>query len=139
MKVQTRVPGTVLTRAELDVIKADLAAINVDLIENSTSIKFTAQATGNHQIHLAPNPTWYEYLHEYYHLQHLKGVNYSAFVRTSKTLKEQYVYDQLRLDLAWKTKMSQIERDHAFNYINRCPNGNPLSTPSRSFPAPDIP
>ncbi len=52
-----RVPGTVLTQTELVQIKADLIAI-----------------TGNHQMFLAPDPTWYEYLHEYYHVQHLKGV-----------------------------------------------------------------
>jgi hypothetical protein len=134
-----RVLGTLLTRAELDVIKADLATMNVDLIENGAANKFTARAIGRHQLHLAPSPTWYEYMHEYYHLQHLNGVGYSDFLRTSETLREQYVYDQLRLDAVWMTKMSQLERDSAFTYINSFPNGNPLSVPSWSFPAPDLP
>jgi len=123
----------------LDAIKIDLDAMNVDLIENSSTIKFTAQSIGRHQLHLTLDPTWYEYMHEFYHLQHLKGVGYLQFSKTSEGLREQYVYDQLRLDPAWTTKMSQQERDSAFNYINSFPNGNCLSTPSTSFPAPDLP
>ncbi len=134
---QPRVPGRPLTPAELNDIRNMLDGMNVDLVENSKSIKFTAQSMGRHKFHLAPNPTEYEYWHERFHLEHLKGVGYADFSRTSEKLREQYVYDQLRLSPIWN-KMRQDERDSAFNYILNV-GGNPMSTPNPNFPAPDLP
>ena len=51
-----------------------LDGMNIDLIKNSTVIKFTAEQVGRHKFFLAPNPTEYEVMHEFFHTQHLKGV-----------------------------------------------------------------
>jgi hypothetical protein len=112
---------------------------NVDLILDSTETKFTAKAFGRHELHLRSNPTFYEVYHELQHYRHLKGVGYRAFEKTSETLREQFVYDQLRRSKnLWNNIFNQAERDSAFIYILH-KRGNPFSTPMSGFPTPDLP
>ncbi len=66
-------------------------------------------------------------------------VGYADYIKTSDSLQEQYVYDQLRLDVRWTTTISNDERDDAFLYLLKYPKGNPMSTPTSSFPKPDLP
>ena len=54
--------------------------------------------------------------------------------QTSETVREQYVYDQLRLSTnLWRKVLSQAERDHAFLYL-LLKNGNPMAAPRRGIP-----
>jgi hypothetical protein len=91
---------------------------NVDLILDSTENKFVAHSVGRHELHLRPKPTFYEVYHELQHYRHLRGVGYTSFSQTSEALREQYVYDQLRLSThLWHNVLNQAERDNAFLYI----------------------
>jgi hypothetical protein len=101
---------------------------------DSTESKFVANAVGRHQLHLCPNPTYYEVYHELQHYRHLRGVGYARYSKTSAAQREQYVYDQLRLSTnLWQNVLTQEERDNAFLYLLG-KGGNPVSTPARAFP-----
>jgi hypothetical protein len=129
-----RVPGRPYDQIRLDALQRYLDRNNVDLIRNSADRKFVAHAVGRHQLHLCPDPTFYEVYHELQHYRHVAGVGFARFSRTSETLREQYVYDQLRLNtILWQNVLNQAERDDAFLYI-LLKNGNPMSTPMRRFP-----
>lgn len=106
----------------------------MDLILNSKENKFIAHSVSRHQMYLAPDPTYYEVYHELQHYRHLRGVGYARFSRTSEALREQYVYDQLRLSTnLWRNVFNDAERNNAFLYI-LLKGGNPMSTPMRGFP-----
>jgi hypothetical protein len=134
MSNMNRVAGRLYDPIRLDALRRYLDQNGVDLIVDSTENKFVARSVGRHQLHLRPDPTLYEVYHELQHYRHLGGVGYSRFSRTSEALREQYVYDQLRLSTnLWQNVMNQAERDNAFIYI-LLKGGNPVSTPRRGFP-----
>jgi hypothetical protein len=129
-----RVAGKLFGQNRLDALRSYLDRNHVDLILNSTENKFVAHAVGRHQLHLCPDPTFYEVYHELQHFRHLKGAGYARFAQTSETVREQYVYDQLRLSTnLWRKVLSQAERDHAFLYL-LLKNGNPMAAPRRGIP-----
>jgi len=130
----TRVAGRLYDQNRLDALRRYLDRNNVDLILNSAENKFVANSIGRHQLHLRPAPTFYEVYHELHHFRHLRGVGYARFSQTSEALREQYVYDQLRLSTnLWQSVLNQTERNNAFLYI-LLKNGNPMSIPMRGFP-----
>lgn len=130
----SRVAGRLYGQNRLDALRKFLDHNNVDLILNSTENKFIAQSIGRHQMHLPPDPTYYEVYHELQHYRHLRGVGYARFSRTSEALREQYVYDQLRLSTnLWRKVFNDAERNKAFLYI-LLKGGNPMSSPMRGFP-----
>ena len=134
MSNMNRTAGRLYDQNRIDALRRYLDRNNVDLILNSTENKFVANSVGRHQLHLRPDPTFYEVYHELQHYRHLRGVGYARFSRTSEALREQYVYDQLRLSTnLWQNVLNQAERDNAFLYI-LLKNGNPMSTPVRGFP-----
>jgi hypothetical protein len=134
MSNMSRVAGRLFGLNRLDALRRYLDRNNVDLILNSAENKFVACAVGRHQLHLRPDPTFYEVYHELQHYRHLSGVGYARFSRTGEALREQYVYDQLRLSSnLWQNVLNQAERDNAFLYI-LLKGGNPVSTPTRGFP-----
>src|ERR1700730_11039378 len=135
----TRVSGRLYDQNRLDALRRYLDRNNVDLILNSTENKFVAHSIGRHQLHLRPDPTFYEVYHELQHYRHLSGVGFANFSRTSEMPREQYVYDQLRRSTnLWQNVLGQAERDHAFLYI-LFKKGNPMSMPLPGFPLPDLP
>jgi zincin-like metallopeptidase toxin 4 of polymorphic toxin system len=129
-----RVAGRLYGQDRLDALRKYLDRNNVDVFLNSTENKFIAHSVGRHQMYLPPNPTYYEVYHELQHYRHLRGVGYARFSRTSEALREQYVYDQLRLNTnLWRNVFNDAERNNAFLYI-LLKGGNPMSTPMRGFP-----
>lgn len=129
-----RVAGKLYDPNRLDALRRHLDRNHVDLIRNSTEKKFIAQAVGRHRMLLPPDPTYYEVYHELQHYRHLRGVGYARFSRTSEALREQFVYDQLRLSInLWRNVFNDAERNNAFLYI-LLKGGNPMSTPMRGFP-----
>jgi hypothetical protein len=129
-----RVAGRLYGPNRLDALRKYLDRNNVDFILNSTENKFIAQAIGRHQMYLPPDPTYYEVYHELLHYRHLRGVGYARFSRTTEMLREQYVYDQLRLSTnLWRNVFNDAERNNAFLYV-LLKGGSPVSVPMRGFP-----
>jgi hypothetical protein len=133
-----RIPGRPYDQQRLVALRGYLNRQSVDLVENAAETRFVANAIGRHRLCLRPKPTFYEVYHELQHFRHLRGVGYAVFSRTSEPVREQYVYDQLRLSTLWYGVFNQQERDSAFLYI-LFKNGNPMSTPVAGFPPPDLP
>lgn len=129
-----RVAGRLYGPNRLGALRRYLDRNNVDLILNSNQMMFGAKAIGRHELHLCPNPTFYEVYHELQHYRHPKGVGYARYSRTTEPLREQFVYDQLRLSKnLWNNIFNRSERDQAFYYLLR-KGGNPIALPAAGFP-----